>query len=74
MPAGNNDADPWASASWEGAESTTLAVGARMTIAERLEWLEEATRMARLLRTSTGSAEDRTEVADTPTPIHRPLS
>lgn len=41
--------DPWARASWEGAESEILAVGARMTLAERLRWLEEAARAARAL-------------------------
>lgn len=38
--------DPWASATWEGAEAATLAAGAAMTLAERLRWLEQAGRVA----------------------------
>lgn len=42
-------ADPWAGASWEGAEATTLAAGARLTLPERLRWLEQAAETARQL-------------------------
>lgn len=65
------DADPWASATWEGAESTTLAAGARMTLAERLRWLEEATRAARRLAGSTGRAEEIAEASDLAAPADR---
>jgi hypothetical protein len=67
-------ADPWASASWEGAELAALTVGARMTLAQRLQWLEEATRAARMLANATPSAEDSSEVAGTQTPGHRSRS
>lgn len=66
MRAGKNGSDPWASATWVGAESATLAVGARMTLTERLQWLEEATRAARVLATSGRDAEAIAEAVDTP--------
>ncbi len=35
--------DPWSQATWEGAELATLMQGARMTMAERLAWIESMT-------------------------------
>jgi hypothetical protein len=35
--------DPWSQATWEGAELATLMQGARMTMAEKLAWLERMT-------------------------------
>ena len=32
--------DPWFQATWEGAELATLMHGARMTMAEKLAWLD----------------------------------
>lgn len=63
MPARREETDPWARATWEGAESETLAVGARMTLAERLRWLEEAARAARALPSMTAVAEEIAEPA-----------
>jgi hypothetical protein len=40
------DPDPWAAASWEGAELATLRAGARLTFAEKVAWLEQAHRFA----------------------------
>lgn len=71
MRARQIDADSWAGATWEGAESTTLAAGARMTLAERLRWLEELTRAARRLATSAGRAEEIAEASDLPAPADR---
>lgn len=71
MRARQIEADPWAGATWEGAESATLAAGARMTLAERLRWLEEATRVARRLATSAGRAEEIVEASDLPAPADR---
>lgn len=72
--AGSNGADPWVSATWEGAELAALRVGARMTLAQRLQWLEAATRAARMLAMATRSAEDSPEVTGTQTPVHRSQS
>jgi len=49
VPARREETDPWARATWEGAESEILEVGARMTLAERLRWLEATARAARAL-------------------------
>jgi hypothetical protein len=38
--------DPWSLATWEGAELDTLMRGARMTMAERLAWIESMTEPA----------------------------
>ena len=44
-----------------------LAVGARMSLAERLRWLEEATRAARAMPSPTGVAEEIAETSGDPT-------
>jgi hypothetical protein len=38
--------DDWESGTWEGAARATLRRSAAMTFRERLQWLEEATRLA----------------------------
>jgi len=38
--------DPWSLVTWEGAELDTLMRGARMTVAERLAWIESMTEPA----------------------------
>jgi len=41
------DADrKWAYATWEGAAEESLRAGARLTLAERLAWLQEMGRLA----------------------------
>jgi hypothetical protein len=67
MSIGQRVIDPWASATWDGAESEMLAVGARMSLAERLRWLEEATRAARAMPSPTGVAEEIAETSGDPT-------
>jgi deoxyinosine 3'endonuclease (endonuclease V) len=67
MSFGRKLVDPWALASWEGAESEMLAVGARMTLTERLRWLEEATRAARAMPSPTSVAEEIAETSRDPT-------
>lgn len=47
--------DPWANATWEGAEAATLAAGAALTLPERLRWLEQARRIALALAGDRGS-------------------
>lgn len=74
MRTGNSGTDPWDAATWEGAELAALTVGVRMTLAQRLQWLEAATRAARMLAKATRSAEDSAEVAGTQTPVHRSRS
>lgn len=56
--AGARPTDPWQRATFAGAERETLLAGARLTLAERLEWLEEASEIARRL------AESRARNAD----------
>ncbi len=34
--------DPWRYTTWEGAERASLLAGARLTLREKLAWLEEA--------------------------------
>jgi hypothetical protein len=63
MCAPESDDDPWAGASWEGAEAATLAVGARMTLAERLRWLEQAARSARTIAGARASSPSEAEPA-----------
>jgi hypothetical protein len=58
-----SEIDPWAAATWQGAEAETLAVGVRMTLAERLRWLEEMTRAARALASSLTAGEEIAESA-----------
>ena len=41
--------DAWAGSTWKGAEHETLLAGARLTLAQKLEWLEEAAELARRL-------------------------
>lgn len=43
------EGDPWESVTFEGAEMAALRIGARMTFRERLQWLEQATRVAQAL-------------------------
>jgi hypothetical protein len=50
------ESGPWAAASWEGAESSALAAGARLSLADRLRWLEQASAVARELAAASGSA------------------
>lgn len=55
------DEDPWESATWEGAAESTLAMGASLTLSERLDWLEEAGRVAEhLLRERRANTSDPT--------------
>lgn len=63
--------DPWESATWDGAESAMLAVGAGMTVAERLRWLEEAARVARAFAQAGGGAARISEVAEGQPPTDR---
>ena len=58
VSARREETDAWARASWDGAEQEILAVGARMTLAERLRWLEEASRATRALPSSAAAAEE----------------
>lgn len=53
--------DPWASATWEGAARGHLLAGARLTMAEKLAWLEDTGRLAeRFARDRRpGSSKDR---------------
>jgi hypothetical protein len=44
--------DPWDEATWEGARMATLLKGARMSLPERLAWIEEITEVASHLRGS----------------------
>jgi hypothetical protein len=44
-----DELDPWRTSSWDGAEDEALAAGARLTLPERLLWLEQAARLARRL-------------------------
>lgn len=41
MPRAARQRDPWFYATFEGAEIRTLLQGASLTLAEKLEWLEE---------------------------------
>jgi hypothetical protein len=43
------DLDPWRTSSWDGAEDESLAAGARLSLPERLLWLEQSARFARRL-------------------------
>jgi hypothetical protein len=49
MPTSPELDDPWRSATWKGAEESVLTVGARMSLPERLRWLEQAAACARAL-------------------------
>lgn len=42
-----SESDPWAGATWEGAAEASLAAGAKLTLPERLLWLEQTSRLAR---------------------------
>lgn len=44
-----NGDDPWRYATFEGAVQFQLKIDARTSLAEKLEWLEEAGRLARQL-------------------------
>ncbi|HVX85991.1 MAG TPA: hypothetical protein VH253_14505 [Phycisphaerae bacterium] len=37
--------DPWAAATWEGAELATLRAAARLSFTEKVAWLEDAHRL-----------------------------
>ena len=54
--------DPWAATSWQGSADATLLAGARLTLSERLDWLESAARMARRLEQGRDAAQDRRSV------------
>jgi len=56
--------DPWSSATWEGAEESVLAIGARMSLPERLRWLEEAAASARSLAGDRLRCDAASEVAE----------
>lgn len=43
--------DPWYWATWQGATDATLLAGARLTMAQKLDWLEEMNRIAARLST-----------------------
>jgi hypothetical protein len=58
--------DPWASASWAGAEAAGLALGARMTLPERLAWLEAMSRLARTLGAPSSTESTAFEPAERP--------
>ena len=58
MPARREETDPWARATWDGADLEILAVGARMTLAERLRWLEETSRATRALANPAAVSEE----------------
>jgi hypothetical protein len=45
-----NEDDPWHYATFEGAVQLQLKIDARMSLAEKLEWLEQAGRLARRLQ------------------------
>jgi hypothetical protein len=45
-----NGDDPWHYATFEGAVQLQLKIDARTTLAEKLEWLEQAGRLARRLQ------------------------
>jgi hypothetical protein len=40
------EGDPWAECTFEGAELATLRAAAKLTFAEKIEWLEEAHRIS----------------------------
>ncbi|MDX1998275.1 MAG: hypothetical protein SF066_11200 [Thermoanaerobaculia bacterium] len=42
--------DPWYWATWQGATDATLLAGARLTLSQKLDWLEELGRIARSLQ------------------------
>ena len=42
--------DPWYWATWQGAADATLLAGARLTLAQKLDWLEEIGRIAQMLQ------------------------
>jgi hypothetical protein len=48
--------DPWAAASWEGAARANLLAGARLSLKEKLAWLEEMGRLAERLHGPAGPA------------------
>ena len=52
MPTQPPERDPWESATFEGAARANLLAEARMTMAEKLAWLEEMGRLARRLHAS----------------------
>ncbi len=42
--------DPWFWATWEGASLASLLAGARLSLPEKLAWLEEVTEMGERMR------------------------
>lgn len=48
MPTDSTDAWYWAT--WQGAADATLLAGARLTLAQKLDWLEEMGRIAAWLQ------------------------
>ncbi len=42
--------DPWEGVTWDDAELATLRAGARLTLRQKLQWLQDADRLAERLR------------------------
>jgi hypothetical protein len=61
--------DPWKRASWAGAETTILEAGARLSLEDRLRWLEQAAAAARELR-GAGTASKAGRSASTGSTAH----
>lgn len=61
-----NEEEAWARATWEGAREAVLREGARMTLREKLAWLESAHRLAERL-----SGDPKPQVTDPPEDAHR---
>jgi len=57
MPEPLDSKTAWSTTSWRGAESSTLAAGAAMSLPERLRWLEETARAVRSLRADATATE-----------------
>ena len=58
----------WARATWEGARLAVLREGARMTLREKLAWLESAHRLAERL---TGQLTSQVTTPTPPEDAHR---
>jgi hypothetical protein len=53
--------DPWYWATWRGAADATLLAGARLTLAQKLDWLAEMGRIARRLQSAREQSAGRSE-------------
>jgi len=63
--------DPWEATTWEGSRRAALLAGARMTLAEKLEWLEEINAFARRAELARGDEKVETAAAAQPRPTPR---